>query len=323
MMELGLGAIHELDDERLDFALQLGVRNIIVHTPKLRGDGFWRFEDLLMLRTRVEAVGLKLAAIECIPVSFYDKIMQGLPGRDRQIEKVNRTIRNLGRAGIHILAYHWALLGIAYRTEFSPTGRGGAWVTKYDHAQLARAPTAEIGAFTDDQVWASLTYFLQAVIPVAEEAGVMLGMHPSDPPVSSIHGVAHILRSVDAYKRVTEIVPSPSNGVEFCQGTVAEMSADPAEVYSAIRHFGAQKKIAYVHFRNVRGAVPEFEETFIDEGKVDMLTAMRTYHEVGYDGVLIVDHTPRMTGDTRWGHRGRAYAIGYMKGLLKCVTGEG
>ncbi len=322
-MQLGLGAFNEIDEEILQFAKQLGVPNLIVHTPRhLPGDGYWHFRDLLRMRTRVESMGLKLFGIDGLPMSFIDKVMQGKPGRDEQIENLHRLIRNLGRAGIHTLGYNWALLGVAYRTEFSPTGRGGAYVTKYDHAQVENAPVADIGSFTDEQEWESLTYFLEAVIPVAEEEGVMLALHPSDPPMKSIQGVANILRSFEAYKRATEIVDSPSNGLKFCQGTVAEWCETPEEVYEAIRYFASRGKISHVHFRNVRGVVPKFEETFIDEGKVDMLKAMCAYHESGYDRVLVVDHTPGMVGDTRWGHRGRAYGIGYMKALLKCVTGD-
>ncbi|MCD6519665.1 MAG: mannonate dehydratase [Anaerolineae bacterium] len=317
-MKLGLGAIHEPDDERLLFAKQLGIENIIIHTPDLPGDGFWEFQGLVRLRRNIEAFGLTLAAIENMPRHFYDKIRLGLPGRDEQIERVCKTIRNLGRAGIPILGYDFNILGV-WRTEYSPTGRGGAKVTKYDHSLVQKAPLSDFGEIDDETMWANFEYFLKAVVPVAEEEGVVLALHPDDPPVPKIAGTARIFRSVEAYKRVIELVPSPSNCIEFCQGTFAEMCETADEVYEAIRYFGSRGKIAYVHFRNVRGTVPKFEETFIDEGKVDMLQAMRAYKEVGFDGVLIVDHTPGLVGDTRWGHRGRAYAIGYMKALLKCV----
>ncbi len=320
-MQLGLGAINQVDDEWLQFARQLGVDNIIVHapTPHLPGDKFWDFRDLLRLRTRIEAAGLKLYAIENMPPGFYDKIRMSLPGREEQIENVCKTIRNIGRAGIPVLGYDFNLVGV-WRTEYSPTGRGGAKVTKYDHELAKKAPTFELGEFDDETMWKNYAYFLKAVVPVAEEEGVMLALHPDDPPVPSIAGTARIFRSTAAYKRVIEIVPSPSNGLEFCQGTVSEWCETADEVYEAIRYFASRKKIAYVHFRNVRGTVPKFEETFIEEGKVDMLEAMRAYKESDFGGVLIVDHTPGIVGDTRWGHRGRAYGIGYMKALLKCVN---
>ena len=320
-MQLGLGAIRELDDERLQFARQLGVGNIIIGAPELPGDGYWEFPALLRLRTRVEAAGLKLAAIENVPHRFYDRILEGRSGRDEQIDKMRQTIRNMGRAGIPILGYHFMVLSV-WRTEYSPRGRGGARVTIYDHELVENAPIAPVGEIDDEAMWDNLTYFLKALVPVAEKEGVMLALHPDDPPVPSIAGVARIIRSIDAYKRVIEIVPSPANGLEFCQGTVTEMCSDPNEVYEAIRYFASRKKIGYVHMRNVRGTPPSFAETFIDEGNVDMLEAMRAYKESGYTGVFIVDHTPGVVGDTAWGHRGRAYGIGYMKGLLKCLNAQ-
>ncbi len=317
-MQLGLGAIHELNDEVLQFASQLGVPNIIMHSPDLPGDGYYDFTALLRLRTRVESAGLTLYAIENVPRSHYDKVLEGKAGRDEQIENVCKTITNMGRAGIRVLGYHFIVLGV-WRTGNNPLGRGGANVTIYDHAQVANAPLADVAPIDDETMWANLEYFLKAVVPVAEEEGVMLALHPDDPPVPEIAGVARIIRSIDAYKRVMSIIDSPANGIEFCQGTVAEMGDDPQAVYDAIRHFASQDKIAYVHFRNVDRGVPHFAETFIDNGYVDMLEAMRAYQESDFKGVFIVDHTPGIVNDTRWGHRGRAYGIGYIKALLKCV----
>jgi mannonate dehydratase len=319
-MKIGLGAIHEPDDERLQFARQIGVEHLIIHAPELPGadKGYWEFQGLVRLRRRIESVGLKLNAIENIPRTFYDKILEGRPGRDEQIENVCRTITNLGRAGIPILGYHFMLLGV-WRTEYSPTGRGDAKVTKYDHALVENAPIAEIGEYTDEMVWDNLRYFLKAIVPVAENEGVVLALHPDDPPVPKIAGVARIIRSVEAYKRVMEMVPSPSNCIEFCQGTISEMCSSAQEVYDAIRYFGSRKKIAYVHFRNVTSGVPSFSETAIDEGYVDMLQAMRCYKEAGFDGVMIDDHVPGIVNDSPWGHRGRAFATGYIKALIRCV----
>lgn len=325
-MELGLGAIHwsltgpQPDDDRLQFARQLGITNIIIHTPELRGEGFWEFQDLVFLRTRVESYGCKLFAIENMPRNFYDKVRLGLPGRDEQLELVRRTLRNMGRAGIHCLGYDFNLVGV-WRTgrDATPTSRGGAGVTSYDHGYAQNAPIADVGQYDDDAMWANYTYFLKAVVPVAEEEEVVLALHPDDPPVPSIAGTARIFRSTDALRRVVAIVPSASNCLEFCQGTVSEWCQTADEVYEAIRYFGSRQKISYVHFRNVQGVVPKFEETFIDNGKVDMLEAMRCYKEVNFGGVLIDDHTPHVVNDSPWGHRGRAFSIGYMKALMRCV----
>ena len=162
-------------------------------------------------------------------------------------------------------------------------------------------------------------YFLNAVIPVAEEEGARGALHPDDPPVPEIAGTARIFRGTEAYKRVISIVDSPSNCLEFCQGTVSEWCETADEVYEAIRYFVSRKRVAYVHSCSVRGTVPKLEETVVDEGKVDILEALKAYHECDYDGVFIVDHTPGIIGDTQWGHRGRAFGIGYIKALLKCV----
>ncbi|MHB1295579.1 MAG: mannonate dehydratase [Anaerolineae bacterium] len=317
-MQLGLGAIHELNDEFLQYACQLGVPNIILHSPDLPGAGYYDFAALVRLRTRVESAGLKLFAIENVPHNHYDKVLAGMPGRDEQIENVCKTITNMGRAGIRVLGYHFMPVGV-WRTGYNPVGRGGARVTVYDHAQVANAPWADIAPIDDDALWANLEYFLKAAVPVAEKEGVMLALHPDDPPVPVIAGVARIIRSIDAYKRVMRIIESPANGIEFCQGTVAEMDNDPQAVYDAIRYFCSRDKIAYVHFRNVDSGVPCFAETFMDEGRIDMLEAMRAYYESGFQGVFIVDHTPALVNDSPWGHRGWAYGTGYMKALIKCL----
>ena len=315
-MRLALGAIGEPTVERLMFVKQLGVTDIILQTPRIPGGGRWEFLDLLRLRMRIESVGLRLAAIENVPRGFYDKIMLGLPGREEQMENMCKTIENMGKAGIPIFGYNWMPLGV-WRTYRSSLGRGGAHVTGFDYELVKGIPLTSLGKISDEQMWENFTYFLKAVIPVAEEAGVKMALHPDDPPVPSLAGVARIFRDVESFKRVIEMVPSENNGLEFCQGTITEMGVD---VIGAIRYFGERKKIFYVHFRNIKGSAFKFDECFIDEGAVDMLEAMKAYKEVGFDGPMIVDHTPRMIDDTDWGHRDRAYAIGYIKALIKAVN---
>jgi mannonate dehydratase len=309
----------EPDEEKLRFAAQLGADAIIVHT-NMGLNSFWDMQGLLRMRTSIEAAGMRFEAIENFPNPYMDKVKLGAPGRDQQIEQVMNVIRDVGRAGIPILGYHFMLVGV-WRTEVSPTGRGGAKVSKYDHALAERAQPLPGAGLTDEDMWAHLTYFLKAVVPVAEQEGVMLALHPDDPPVPVIAGTPRIIRSIPAYKRVVDIIDSPANGLEFCQGTVSEMAHTPQEVYDAIRYLAGRKKIGYVHFRSVRGTVPRFEETYIDEGRIDMLEAMRAYHDAGFDGVLMDDHVPAGVDDSPWGHRGRAFAFGYMKALRKCVEG--
>jgi mannonate dehydratase len=181
----------------------------------------------------------------------------------------------------------------------------------------------DAGGVTDQQLWDTLAYFLERVVPVAEEAKVKLALHPDDPPISPIRGVARVLRSPDAMERAVRLVDSPHHGITLCQGTFSTMGADiPAE----IRRFGALGKTHFVHFRDVRGTPERFVETFHDDGQTDMYEAMRTHREVGFDGVMRPDHVPTMAGESneRPGYEmlGRLYAIGYMRGLLEAVNHE-
>ncbi len=315
-MRLALGAIREPTEEILTFAKQLGATDVIFNTPNIGGPGYYEFQTLVRLRKMVEDAGLHLAAIENVPREWYDKVLLGLPGRDQQLENFCKTLRNMGAAGIPILGYHFMALGV-WRTSRTTPGRGGAKVTSFDYELVKKAPLTEYGEISDDQMWDNYTYFLKAVVPVAEQAGVRICLHPDDPPISPIAGIARIFRSHAALKRLIESVPSEYSGIEFCQGTISEM---PENVLDAIRYFGQRKKIFYVHFRNTTGPVPSFAETFIDEGHVNMLEAIKTYKEVGFDGPIIDDHVPHIIDDTPYGHRGRAHAMGYIKALIDAVN---
>jgi mannonate dehydratase len=161
------------------------------------------------------------------------------------------------------------------------------------------------------------------VVPEAEKANVKLAMHPDDPPLSPVRGMGRIMRSLENYQRLLDLYPSPMNGIAFCQGNFALMTND---VPAAIRHFGRQGKIFFVHFRDVRGTVERFVETFHDDGQTDMLEAMRAYRDIGFDGVLRPDHVPTMEGDSNdrpsYSSIGRLFAIGYVKGLREAVYRE-
>jgi mannonate dehydratase len=183
-------------------------------------------------------------------------------------------------------------------------GRGGARVTAFDMAQAKGAPLTHGREYPADELWANYQYFIRAVVPVAEEAGVRLALHPDDPPVPSLGGVARIFSSFEGFRRGSEIVDSPNWGLNFCMG---------------IRYFGSRGKIFYGHFRDVQGTAEQFAECFLGEGNVDLVAAMRTFREVGFTGFLIDDHVPHMVDDSEWGHRGRAHATGYMLGLLSAV----
>jgi mannonate dehydratase len=166
-------------------------------------------------------------------------------------------------------------------------------------------------------MWANYEYYIRALLPVAEDAGVKLALHPDDPPVESLGGVARIFRNFEGFKRAMVIGDSPMHGLDFCHGCWSEMGPG---VLDAIRTFGEQGKILYVHFRDVQGTVPKFQECFIDEGNSDMFEVIKALKQVGFTGFLIADHVPHVVDDTPWGHRARAYAIGYMRALLEVVV---
>jgi mannonate dehydratase len=206
------------------------------------------------------------------------------------------------------------------RTSTTVPSRGGALATGYDHALMRNAPLTEYGVVTDEQLWENLHYFLKAVVPVAEQANVKLAMHPDDPPLSPIRGLGRIMRSVENYQRLLDLVPSPVNGITLCQGNFALMTDDLPGV---IRHFGRQEKIFFVHFRDVRGTAERFVETFHDDGQTDMLACMQAYRDIGFEGVCRPDHVPTMEGDNNerpsYSHIGRLFAVGYLKGLRQAV----
>ncbi len=330
-MRFVLDGMHPVTDDRLAFAAQIGVEGICAAAPDL-GDpalGYYEYAPLLDLRSRVEFFGLKLEAVQNVPWTWTYKYMLGLPGRDEQVENFQKTLRNLGAAGIPMMGYNFHAMRF-YRTSNTTRTRGGATVTSFDlelvkHAPLfAAGPGIDTGLIPpayrkpigDEQMWDNITYFLKAVVPVAEEAGVKLAIHPDDPPVPAIGGVARIMRHPDAFQRVLDTVPSPNSGLLFCQGCYTEMGVD---VIETIKRFGRQKKLFWVHFRNITGTTEKFAEAFPDAGKVDMFLAMKAYREAGFDGIMSADHTVHMIGDTDWGHRYWAYAVAYMKGLKQAL----
>ena len=316
-MRIAVGQMRELTDENINFIRQLGIKDVQFNfyhgSPHLSGDSSWDYMDLLRLRTRCEDAGFRLNAIENTPINFYDKAMLGLPGRDEQIENMQKTIRNMGRAGIPIFGYHFIVTGV-WRTSSTAPARGGAKVTAFDYEAVKDAPLSFDRVYSEDEIWKNYEYYIKAILPVAEEAGVVLALHPDDPPVPALGGVARIMRSFDAFKRAMEIGNSPNHQLDFCVGSWSEMS--PEECMQGLHYFGKQGKIAYVHFRDVLGKVPKFREAFIGEGNLDMFEVMKTLHDYGFNGFLIDDHVPMMDGDSGWKSYSRAYATGQMVTML-------
>ncbi len=315
VMRVALGQFNQLSDQILRFAKQLGVGGVLLNTPLLPGDKRWEYRDILRLRAEVEEYGLRLEAIENVPLRFYDQAMLGLPARDEQIENYQATVRHLARAGVKVLGYHF-MPNSVWRTSFMTPTRGGALATSFDLDLVRDAPLSHGRVFDDDEMWRNYAYFMKAILPVAEEMGVTLALHPDDPPVESIAGVARLFRGFEGFRRAMEdVAPSPNHGLDFCMGCWSEMGG----AIPPMKYFAERGKITYVHFRDVQGVIPKFNECFIGDGNTDTVEAMLTLKRAGFTGFMIDDHVPKMVDDSDWNHRGRAHATGYMLGLLAAI----
>ena len=353
-MKLGLGLYrHLLTRENFQFARQAGATHLVVHlvdyfkggahNPRdsqptggdsgwgLAGDpsSLWTLEELLALRRAIEAEGLILEAIENFdPAHWHDILLDG-PKRPQHLENVKTILRRLGQAGIPVMGYNFSLAGVAGRVT-GPFARGGAisvgmqgpldtpipngmvWNMVYDPA----APPGFLPSISSDELWRRLDIFLSEVLPVAEEAGVRLAAHPDDPPLPTLRGQPRLVYQPHLYQRLIDLHASRANMLEFCLGSLAEMTE--GDLYQTVDHYSKQGKLAYVHFRNVTGKVPYYKETFVDDGDIDMLRVLQILKRNQFDGVLIPDHTPQMSCAAPW-HAGMAYAMGYLRAALQIL----
>jgi len=351
-MKLGLGLYrHMLNKQHYDFAKQCGCTHLVVHLVDYfnkgnqenkndqpigdnSGWGFagdpekiWTVEELLQLKKEINEAGLELEAIENFdPAHWHDILLDG-PQKKVQIEKLKQIIRNVGAAGIPVFGYNFSLAGVSSRItgDFArggarsvgmnggderPIQNGMVWNMVYDK----NAPAGFIPEITHEQLWERLAWFLNELVPVAEEAGVKLAAHPDDPPMPYIRKTPRLVYQPQLYQKLLDIKPSKSNTLEFCLGSIAEMTE--GNVYQATEQYASN--IAYVHFRNVRGKVPHYKEVFVDEGDIDMVQIIRILKRKGFNGVLIPDHTPQMSCEAPW-YAGMAYTLGYMKALMQTI----
>ena len=356
-MKLGLGLYrHMLTRDNFQFARQAGATHIVAHlVDYFRGgahgahddqptgtdfgwglagdpDHLWTVDELRNLRQQIEAEGLTLEAIENFdPAHWHDVLLDG-PRRAQHIENVKTIVRRLGEAGIPIMGYNFSIAGVAGRTRGNyargnapsvgmegpydaPMPNGMAWNMVYD----PKAPRGNLPPATSAQLWDRVHRFLDEVLPVAEAAGVKLAAHPDDPPMPTIRGQPRLVYQPQHYQKLIDLNPSRANTLEFCIGSLAEMTE--GDVYDAVDRYSRQHRLGYVHFRNVTGKVPTYKETFIDDGDVDMLRVLGILKRNGFDGVLIPDHTPAMTCAAPW-HAGMAFAMGYMKAALKVIESQ-
>jgi mannonate dehydratase len=353
-MKLGFGLYrHQLDADHYRFARQCGATHLVIHwvdyfrssRGNRRGDQplgddagwglagdpdrLWSFEELSAVKDEAAMHGLQIEAIENFdPAHWHDVLLDG-PKKAQQLENLKTIVRTVGRVGIPIIGYNFSLAGVAGRVK-GPYGRGGAevvamegpfdkpipngmvWNMVYDTG----APAGDLAPVTVEELWRRHGEFLDALVPVAEESGVTLAAHPDDPPTPTVRGQPRLVNQPGLYQRLIDRRPSPCNTLEFCLGTIAEMTE--GTVYEAVDTYSRQGKIAYIHFRNVRGKAPHYRETFIDEGDIDMLRVLRILKQNGYEGVLIPDHAPQITCAAPW-HAGMAYACGWMMAALRTL----
>lgn len=350
-MKLGLGLYrHQLNEEHYQFAKQCGCTHIIAHlvdyfrSPRCNpgdqpvgddtgwgaaGDpaALWTHQDLAALKRDINAAGLELEAIENFdPAHWHDVLLDG-PQKAAQLENLKHIIRNLGAAGVPIMGYNFSIAGVAGRIK-GPFARGSAeavgvdgpfdkpmpngmvWNMMYECA----APPGVVPSATPDQLWQRLKDFLDAVVPVAEEAGVTLAAHPDDPPMATVRRQPRLVYQPRFFKKLVDLKPSPRNALEFCVGTVAEMTE--GSVYDVVDEYSRKGKIAYVHLRNVIGKAPHYRESFIDDGDVDVLRVLRILKQNRFEGVVIPDHAPQMSCAAPW-HAGMAYALGYLQAGMR------
>ncbi len=357
-MKLGLGLYkHMLTPENFAFAKQAGATHLIAHLVDyfrggkghsdsddqplgtdwgwgLAGDPekLWSLDELVTLRRNVETAGLTLEAIENFdPAHWHDILLDG-PKRALHLENVKTIIRRMGEAGIPIMGYNFSIAGVAGRTKGNyarggapsvgmegpcdlPMPRGMVWNMVYE----AHAPAGNIPSATHEQLWSRLQRFLDEVLPVAEAAGVKLAAHPDDPPMPTIRGQPRLVYQPRHYQKLIDLNPSSSNQLEFCVGSLAEMTE--GNIYDVVDHYSRQHRLGYVHLRNVRDKVPYYQETFIDDGEVDILRVLAILKRNGFEGVIIPDHAPQMSCAAPW-HAGMAYALGFLKAGIKGLEAQ-
>jgi mannonate dehydratase len=303
-------------DHNLQLAAQVGVEDIVCAYPGLK------LGPLLELKQRVESWGMRLSHVERkVP---HMLMVHHLPGCEQQYEGFIMLLRNMAEASLEVLCYNWMPNDDWTRTRFDLPERGGAKVTEFNLADTppdAKESAIPPGTVTSEEaLWQNLKRFFDRVLPVAEECGVKLALHPDDPPLPKLGRQPQIMGSHAALERAVNLAPSPMNGLCYCQGSLTPGGEDAVE---GIRRLGPH--IVFGHFRNVSGRAEHFRETFHDNGDIDMPSVIRAYHAIGFKGAIRPDHAPSMAGETNenpgYEMLGRLYAAGYMRGLMQAATG--
>ena len=318
--------------DRLQFARQIGADGASIWASACPGYTercYLTVDNVLEMRARCDRYELELTGIGLGGECLKNQLL-GLPQRDREIENVCRTIRSIGEAYqdgaqspviiIDQRTTYWAPKGPSWHPGYErlPVGRGGAVLQTFDgeriQGELDDKPAGEVSR---EEVWSRIAHLYERIVPVAEEARVRLATHPDDPPLAYYRGVQQALFGLEGLKRLVDLVPSPYNGLLLCLGCMQEAGENVPEV---IRILGREKKIFYVHFRNVVGTVPRYREVFPDQGDGDMVTNLKALKDVGFEGYVVPHHHFGLTGDTEWMHCSRAWQVGYIRGLMQALA---
>ena len=315
-------SVTRLDEAAMRRVKQIGINYIASGGPPIP----WQESRIRSIMDTLKSGGLTLGNLM---IGGFPNTLYGRPGRDEEIEKVRQSIRAAGRAGLPVIEYNF-YAHRAIEGYYEETGRAGAGLTAFDYDRMkGLAPLAEEGAHTLDEMWRNITYFLKAVVPVAEESGVRLALHPNDPPAPLSRGSEQIMGSVEGWKHLIEIVPSKSNGITFDCGVTREMGQDPGEV---CRYFGERDRINHVHFRNVQVRVPneKYTEVFLDDGQINMFAVMKELVRQKYPRLVYPEHPRGLDADRelagfRSGYPGGGsyvgyvYNVGYTRAMLQAA----
>lgn len=308
-------------DHEIRGVVQIGVYHILSNGPVMP----WTVEKLQPIVDKLKAGGVTLGNLM---INGFPNTVYGRPGRDEEIEKVKQSLEVAGKIGLPVVEYNF-YAHRAMEGYFEETGRGGAGLTGSNYDRMkGLPPLPEEGAHNLDEMWANISYFLKAVIPVAEKANVRMALHPNDPPYPLSRGSQQIMGTLAGWKHLITIVDSPSNGITFDCGVTREMGEDPVAV---CQYFGSRDRINHVHYRNPHVMKPyvDYVEGFIDEGDVNMLAVMRELLRVKYTREVYPEHPraidyDRERGPIRGypgggGYAGNLYDIAYAKAMLQAA----
>jgi mannonate dehydratase len=357
-MRLGFGLYrHMLCERYYQFARQCGATDIIVHLcdygKKEKGDsenqpigdkmgwgiadhpGLWSLEECLKIKSELESHGLNFYGVENFDPAQWHDILLGGPKRDQQIEQAKQQIAIFAQAGIEVFGYNFSLSGVTGREVLTTRGaaptvglrgsqsealntpipKGMVWNMVYDPSLMEENQPIS----TSEELWQRLDDFLKEIIPVAQQHGIAMAAHPDDPPLETVRGQPKLVTRHALYQKLIDCEPSSANQLELCVGTLAEMKDE--DLYACITKYVSQNRVAYVHLRNVKGKVPHYTETFIDDGDIDIQRVLNILAQHNFKGVIIPDHAPQMDCDAPW-HAGMAFAMGYLKSKLENVEGS-